>query len=115
MAKPEFDDSKWKSINPTLDIHDSLPQIPRSGIVWFRLHLLVDSAVNNQMVLMIQQSGASEIYLNGKLTHSFGLLSTNPHEVKAYNPFDKPVSFPVTNAPVQILGNTICFTAKYLL
>jgi hypothetical protein len=103
-AKPEYDDSNWKSINPTLDIHDSLPQIPRSGVVWFRLHLLVDSAVNNQMVLMILQSGASELYLDGKLIHHFGVLSSIPEQVKAYNPHDKPVSFPVTNAPMQILA-----------
>src|SRR5215210_6383529 len=49
-ARSEYDDSKWQPINPTLDIHDSLPQIPRSGIVWFRLHLFVDTAINNELV-----------------------------------------------------------------
>lgn len=35
-AKPDFDDSKWPSINPVIDIHE-LSQ--KKGIVWFRLHL----------------------------------------------------------------------------
>src|ERR1700686_1108211 len=60
-AKPEYDDKAWQSINPTLDIHDSLLQIPRSGICWFRLSFLVDSPINRQLALMIYQSGASEI------------------------------------------------------
>jgi len=62
-AKPEYDDKAWQAINPTLDIHD-LPQIPKSGVVWFRLHLFVDSnLLKEQLALIIQQSGASKIYL----------------------------------------------------
>src|SRR4051812_20094526 len=69
-AKPDFDDKGWQSINPTLDIRDSLPQIPKSGICWFRLHLSFDSSLlKNQLALVIIQSGASEIYLNGQLLH----------------------------------------------
>ena len=67
-ANAHHDDKAWKTINPALDIYD-LPQIPRSGIVWFRLHLSIDSALDNQLVLIIQQSGASEIYLDGELIH----------------------------------------------
>ena len=103
-AKTDYNDNKWESINPTLDIHDSLKQIPRLGIVWFRLHLLMDSFLNNELVLMIQQSGASEIYLNGKLIHSFGILNNNVGKVKAFNPLGKPVPFPVDNSTNQVLA-----------
>jgi signal transduction histidine kinase len=103
-AKPGYDDRAWHSINPTLDIHDSLPQIPKSGIVWFRLHLLLDSTIKDQLALMIQQSGASEIYLNGKLIHRFGILSTHSNKVKAFNPLEKPVSFSAGNAAQQVLA-----------
>lgn len=103
-AKPEFDDTKWTSINPTLDIHDSLPQIPKSGIVWFRIHLLIDTALNDALILMIQQSGASEMYLNGRLIHHFGVLNVNPNKVKAFSSLDKPVSFPVNNTANQVLA-----------
>jgi len=55
-ANERHDDKGWKTINPALDIYD-LPQIQKSGIVWFRLHLSIDSSLNNQLVLIIQQSG----------------------------------------------------------
>src|SRR4030095_2460000 len=58
-ANARYDDKTWKNINPSLDIYD-LPQIPKSGIVWFRLHLSIDSSLINQLVLIIQQSGASD-------------------------------------------------------
>src|ERR687889_394339 len=58
-ANPDYDDKTWQPINPTLDIHD-LPQIAKSGIGWFRLHLFVNtSELDNPLALMIQQSGAS--------------------------------------------------------
>gem|GEM_PF-6949412 len=104
-AKPGFDDKLWTSVNPTLDIHDSLPQIPKSGqICWFRLHLSVDSSLHSQLVMMIQQVGASEMYLNGKLIHSFGVLNRDPHKVKAFSPLNKPVSFPLSNDSEQVLA-----------
>ena len=90
-ANAGYDDKAWKTINPTLDIYD-LPQIPKSGIVWFRLHLSIDSSLNNQLVLIVQQSGASEIYLDGELIYRFGTLSADPEKVKAYDPLWKPVS-----------------------
>src|SRR6266542_6124025 len=109
-AKSEYDDSKWQSINPTLDIHDSLPQIPKSGICWLRLHLLIDSnLLKDQLALIINQSGASEIYLNGQLIHQFGVVSINPKEIKAYDPLGKPVSFPFDKSRQQV------FAVRYAL
>jgi two-component system, NtrC family, sensor kinase len=79
--------------------------VPKNGqIGWFRLRLSVDSAVNQQMVLMIQQSSASEVYLNGLLIHQFGTLSTTPREIKAFNPLEKPVSFPFKKDSRQVLA-----------
>jgi two-component system NtrC family sensor kinase len=102
-ATPGYDDSKWQSIDPTLDIHD-LPQI-KEGIVWFRLHLFVDSnLLREQLALVIQQSGASEIYLNGSLIYSFGVFDTDAAKVKAYDPLAQPVVFPVKKDGQQILA-----------
>ncbi len=65
FAKPEFDDSAWENIDPTRDIFD-LPQIYKTGqIVWLRLRLSIDSSINYPLALMIEQSGASAIFLNG--------------------------------------------------
>jgi len=72
--------------------HD-LPQLTE-GVVWFRLHLFVDSnLLKEQLALIIQQSGASKIYLNGSLIYSFGVFDTDPAKVKAYDPLGQPVAF----------------------
>src|SRR6185436_10611354 len=102
-ANAQYDDKAWKPINPALDIYD-LPQIPKSGIVWFRLHLSIDSSLNNQLVLIIQQSGASEIYLDGKLIHQFGTLSADPEQVKAYDPQWMPVALPMSKSSRHVLA-----------
>lgn len=98
-ADRDYDDSKWQSINPTLDVYD-LPQL-QQGIVWLRLQLRVVNPSDVQLALSITQSGASEVYLNGKLLHRFGVLSDNPAEIKAYNPFNKPISFPISEGQEQ--------------
>ncbi|MDQ3845758.1 MAG: ATP-binding protein [Bacteroidota bacterium] len=93
-AYPDFNDNNWQTVDPTLDVHESLPHL-RKGIGWFRLHFLLDSNVlNEQLALIIQQSGASEIYLNGRLLHRFGTLSSDSKKVKAYDPLWKPILFP---------------------
>jgi len=103
-ANPAYDDSKWRSINPTLDIHD-LPPIIKSGIFWLRLHLSIDSnLLKEQLASMIAQSGASEIYLNGRLLYKFGTVSTKPDEIKAYDPSGKPVSIPFDKSKAQVLA-----------
>ena len=102
-ANAHHDDKTWKTINPALDIYD-LPQIPKSAIVWFRLHLSIDSSLNNQLVLIIQQSGASEIYLDGELIHHFGTLSADLEKVKAYDPLWKPVSLPMSKGTQHVLA-----------
>ena len=104
-ANPDFNDQEWQPIDPTLDINEALQQIPRSGIAWFRLHLSLDSTLLRQQLAMImKQSGASEIYLNGQLIHRFGNLSSDPNQVKAYDPMLRPVRFPVTRGTHHVVA-----------
>ncbi len=104
FAKPDFDDSAWESIDPSLDVFE-LQQIPKNGqIIWLRLHLSVDSTLNKQLALMIEQSGASKIYLNGILMNQFGILSTIPQEIKAFNPNEKPIPITFTANTAQVLS-----------
>src|SRR3982750_2339489 len=63
-ARPDYDDSKWENINPVLEVN-SQPKNAKSGICWMRLHILMDSnLINEQLVLIISQDVASEMYLN---------------------------------------------------
>ena len=110
FTKLDFNDSAWTPIDPTKDIMD-LPQIPKNGqIGWLRLTLSLDSAINYPLVLMIEQVGASEVFLNGKLIHRFGIVSDNPKQIKAFEPLKKPFTFPVINNKVsQILSIRYAF------
>src|ERR1041384_3544061 len=71
-ADPSFDDNEWMHISPSLDFK-RLPAGAFETIGWFRLWIEVDTQfVDQTLGLMITQSGASEIYLDGNLLHKFG-------------------------------------------
>jgi hypothetical protein len=74
-AEPDYEDSHWQAINPTEDIYN-LPQLWQTNVGWFRLRFSGDSALRQQsLVMMILQTGASEIYLNDKLIKQLGRVS----------------------------------------
>jgi len=102
-ARADYDDSKWQGIDPTKDIHD-ISALWNNKIVWFRIHLAVDSALVGKLAMIIQQSGASEMYLDGKLFQKFGVVSANGNEVIAYSPKKKPFAFPIKNTSEQVLA-----------
>ncbi|MDQ6815394.1 MAG: hypothetical protein M3040_16795, partial [Bacteroidota bacterium] len=102
-AKPGYHETNWQSINPTLDIQQ-LPQV-KQGVVWLRLHFFLDSnLLKEQLVLVIEQSGASQIYLNGSLIYTAGEFNTDPAKLKAYDPSGRFIALPVNNAGQQILS-----------
>ena len=104
-AKPAFNDASWQSVDPTLDVYNALPQLPKSGICWFRIKLpLINEVQKNQLALIIQQSGASQIYLNGLLVKQFGVLDTDVKKIKAYDPTDKPLLLPLNADTQQVLA-----------
>src|SRR5215471_15184292 len=75
FSAPNIDDGKWQSIDPTQDI-SSLPKLWNSNICWLRIHLAIDSNIaKKHLLFLIQQTGASEVYLNGQLLASFGSIS----------------------------------------
>jgi signal transduction histidine kinase len=102
-ASPGFNDSRWQPIDPRKDIYD-LPQLWK-GIGWLRLKLLLDSATASKpLALLIHQSGASEIYVNGKLLHRYGSVSTRPGEINAYDPLGKPLPLQFIQPGVNVLA-----------
>ncbi|HNP23336.1 MAG TPA: 7TM diverse intracellular signaling domain-containing protein, partial [Panacibacter sp.] len=104
-SRPDFDDHLWQPINPLLDVHDSLPQLPKSSVFWLRTLFILNTAIQKrQLALLIQQTGASEVYLNGELIKSFGIINTDPGKTFAYNPAFLPVLLPVNNKDTQVLA-----------
>src|SRR4030095_9936730 len=77
------DDAKWKEASyndsdwvffPTNFNLNHLPQDTWQGIGWFRLKLIIDSSLYNQVLAVVMTHyGASEIYLDGKLINQYGI------------------------------------------
>lgn len=91
-ALPDYDDKNWQPLSSNLFI-DSISEETFSGIGWFRVHLLVDSSLLDKTFgLLIHQVGASEIFLDGKLIHTFGVINvSNPDKEARFNPQGVPV------------------------
>jgi len=97
-ATYEYKDSAWRDrLLTTLDV-SKIEKDLFKGNAWFRLHLSIDSSLRNKtFALLMNQQGASEIYLNGRLLKSFGKVKTAYQEEETYNPKYLPFIFQFTN------------------
>ncbi len=103
-ARPDIDNIGWENINPATDIY-YLPQVRNAKVCWLRLQLQLDSSlVGKPLALVINQLGASEIYLNGKLIKRFGQVSSDPKQLQTFNPRAKPVTFQFTGGVQQVFA-----------
>ena len=100
-ASSQLNDRDWSPIDPTQDLRD-LPQLQQAHIGWLRLHLTTGPDLPPLMMLVFQ-SVASEVYLDGQLLYRFGTVSTNPDSVIAYNP-NAAFSLPLRPATKHILA-----------
>ena len=91
-ANPDFDDSGWKTLARTAIKPDDFPNGEWNGRAWFRLRFNVDESVKaNTFALIMRQTGASEIFLDGKRIAEFGAITeTGEYE---FNPNNLPVCF----------------------
>jgi serine phosphatase RsbU (regulator of sigma subunit) len=91
-AAAETSDADWETLKPEYVNNFSPPKSGWSGIGWFRLRLDIDESLANQPLgLTVSHPGASEIYVDGKLTQTFGTVAANPSEEKTYNPRSMPI------------------------
>jgi PAS domain S-box-containing protein len=82
-ADPDFDDTSWPEVN-TEHLDESLPG-GWKGIGWFRLHVEVDSTLwDVPLGMVFAQTGASELYLNGRLVYSRGTVSRSHEDEVLY-------------------------------
>ncbi|WP_162056423.1 hypothetical protein [Pontibacter pamirensis] len=104
-AGHNYDDSGWQAVDPTKEIK-VLPTLWQHSIVWFRLHLCLDSVLRQQsLVLVGGQAGASEIYLNGRLIKQLGVVSPNPEKVQALTlPYGQVIVLPLGSGSEQVLA-----------
>jgi adenylate cyclase len=101
-ALPGFDDSGWTEVNPEL-LHPA-DSVFATGIGWFRLHLESDSSLDDRtLALAISHYGASEIYIDGRLLHSFGRISGRDSSVYT-DPQALPFIFRMPGAGSHVLA-----------
>ncbi|MES2590244.1 MAG: SpoIIE family protein phosphatase [Bacteroidota bacterium] len=103
-ASVSFDDSNWDTVDTQLSF-DKKDSTVFKGIAWFRLHVYIDSALNDiPLCLLVEQAGASQLFLDGKLIHSLGQVSTNLKEEEKYTPNQIPLSFQYLNPGKHLLA-----------
>jgi len=109
-AQPDVEDSLWQPINPVQGIH-ALPQIRQAQIGWLRLKIKLGKKLQGQTVAVkITQSGASEIYLNGKLVYQTGKVSADFNQERTFNPGGRPFTIQFSDAPEQVLAVRYSFS-----
>ncbi len=103
-ATKNFDDSSWPILSTDFKI-DSLAGESWQGIGWFRKKFKIDSTLYNKAVAFtMSQQAASEIYLNGKLIHSYGTINADPQKEELYDPFYTPFIAVFDTSSTQILA-----------
>lgn len=100
---PVYNDSKWKTVKSTLNFNE-LGKSDFIGLAWFRINLKVDSTLKGiPLAMQIKQSGASEIYIDGKLLKKFGVIST-PYKSTYYDPQELPLVFTFNDAGYHLIA-----------
>jgi signal transduction histidine kinase len=86
-ARPSFNDHNWKSVSLSAFEKEILPELKGKNIGWLRTKIYLDSFIRtNPMALVINQLGASVIYVDGSPLVSLGKINpfgysqpSNPH------------------------------------
>ena len=103
-ARPDFDDSRWDTLNPTRPRLE-LPPALGNGISWLRLRFrLGDSLRQRDLLLNSFEIGAIEVYLNGQLVQHQGLLAADPARVQPSGRFLQPGALPAGGPAEQVLA-----------
>ncbi len=77
FAQTNFNDSQWKFIDFT-----SRDLLKKSQVFWFRYHFKIDSTlIGKPLFLEVNQSGASEIFLNGKKIKNLGKIGVGEKQI----------------------------------
>ena len=88
-ADPAVSDSGWQCVSVPESWLGGLRE-SWTGRGWYRLHLLIDSSLIGRRLALVQleQYGAWEVYLNGRLAGSLGRLADDSTDEEAMWPAD---------------------------
>jgi class 3 adenylate cyclase len=101
MARPEYDDSRWPEMDPEMP---ERKHTAFTGIGWFRLHFIADSALaSGPVTIAMQHTGASEVYLDGRLLFRRGSIKGKDSSIYL-DPQAIPVAFSLAGAGHHVLA-----------
>lgn len=90
FADPQYNDSAWKSISTPLLNKEEFNKMGWKwpGRLWYRNHIVIDSLlINKPLGINFFNTGAAEIYLDGRLLYKFGNIGNSASDEKTY--FDR--------------------------
>ena len=103
-AKQDNDSAGWKEVYPDKFVFDALPLVARDSVCWLRLYFTIPVKEKENYSLMIEQSGATQVFFNGEKIKEYGVISNDKKQIKAFNPMGKPLLiFPKTGG-IQTLS-----------
>lgn len=78
---------------------------PENPVGWFRTNLkITPELVGKPLALELKQSGASEIYLDGKKIATYGIVTGTADGEVRYNPHELPVPFSLMDTGLHVLA-----------
>ncbi len=102
-AQTNYNDKNWQPIDPSLPVPE-LPKAAQQGIFWMRIRLRINPALRPGASLVIVQSTALEIYLNGKLVGQRGTIDGELKTGRGFFDPKNPIELPLTNSSEQVLA-----------
>jgi|GEM_PF-5271627 len=104
-AKQNFSDDFWPYINTKLPM-GQLPAGVFEGVGWFRIWIEIDSSLVDKVLgMMIDQSGSSQVYIDGVLTQELGNLSLDDKKgQQRYNSKTIPLTVILKNGKKHLIA-----------
>jgi len=116
LTRQNFATSIWKNIKFPFDVN-SIEKTNFKGIAWFKNTFTIDSdLVNKNINLLVEQTGASEIYIDEKLFIKIGEIAYLPQDEKLRDPTDVPINlkFNKSGKHTIVIRYSNFFGIKYL-
>ncbi len=100
-----LDDGKWDTLKTEMWLY-KLPKGKFSGIAWFRFHFMLDSiyTASTPVALVMEEEGASEIYVDGNLVVSYGHVSNTLAGEIRYEPVRIPAVLNLTPGREHVIA-----------
>lgn len=98
-----FNDSSWKTMPP--EGFDQQMKDEKGYTAWYRLRFRIRDSFDTPLALLIRHSGASQLFLDGKLIHSNGTIAPyDPGKEERFYPQGIPLYLPVHDTAVHVLA-----------